>query len=258
MFEAVQQSIAAALLDPERPVPAGLTAQGVRTPTKRFAVYRNNVVAGLSKALAARFPATERIVGEEFFHLMARAYVVARPPRSAVLTFYGDAFPEFIAQFEPARGLAYLPDVARLEAARTRAYHAADAKPLDPPELSKFAGDEISRLRFAAHPSAEIVRSPYPIVRIWAMNAGQLALGPIEDWREEDALVVRPALDVQVRALPAGGARFLALLFAGKTLAEATEAAHELSEDFDLAPNLAGLISSGTVIAVRSNEKPEP
>jgi hypothetical protein len=255
MFEAVQHSIAVALLDPERPVPAGLTAHSAMIPTKRFAVYRNNVVAGLSKALTARFPATERIVGEEFFHFMARDYVVAHPPRSPILMFYGDGFPDFIAQFDPARGLEYLPDVARLEAARTRAYHAADAKPLDPSELGKFPDDEISRMRFTSHPSAEIVRSRHPIVTIWAMNAGEAALGPIDDWQGQDALVTRPRLDVQVRALPAGGAVFLASLFAGEMLAEAAEAAHEESEDFDLAANLAGLISSGAVVAVSGNEE---
>ena len=97
MLAPFESSFAQALLDPERPVPRGIS------PARRFSVYRNNVVAGLVKALASRFPAVERIVGEEFFAAMARAFVVARPPRSAVLASYGEEFADFIAAFAPAR-----------------------------------------------------------------------------------------------------------------------------------------------------------
>jgi hypothetical protein len=251
MAAPIQAVIAAALLDPERPVPAGLTSYGAGVPAKRFAVYRNNVVVSLVNALAARFPATQRIVGQEFFLVMAREYLVAHPPRTPVLMFYGESFPDFIAQFEPARGLDYLADVARLEAARTRSYHAADMNPLDPAKLHAFSDDEIGQLRFARHPATEIVRSAHPVVTIWAMNSGETTLGPIEDWHGEDALIVRPQLEVQVRALPAGGAKFLAILFAGGTLAAAAEAALAEAGEFDVAANLAGLISSGAAAAVR-------
>ncbi len=73
LFEAL---FAAALLDAKRPIPQGITAPNAAVPTRRFAVHRNNVVAGLVKALQTRFPAVEKIVGEEFFAAMARAFVV--------------------------------------------------------------------------------------------------------------------------------------------------------------------------------------
>ncbi len=127
MFAPTQASFATALLDAGKPVPEGVTSHTADRPARRFAVYRNNVVAGLVKALGTRFPALSRIVGEEFFNAMARVFVIAHPPRSPLLMTYGDDFPDFIADFEPAAELPYLADVARLEAARTRAYHAADA-----------------------------------------------------------------------------------------------------------------------------------
>ena len=51
MFAAIQAEFAAALLDPDRPVPEAVTAHTARRPLRRFAVYRNNVVAGLVNAL---------------------------------------------------------------------------------------------------------------------------------------------------------------------------------------------------------------
>jgi hypothetical protein len=205
------------------------------------------VVASLVKALGVRFPATSRIVGEEFFNAMARVFVTAHPPRSPLLMTYGNDFPDFIADFEPAAELPYLADVARLEAARTRAYYAADAEPVDPNLLRSIAPETLGGMRFVLHPSAEVVRSRHPIVTIWAMNSGEKELGPIADWRPEDALIARPRLDVEVRSLPAGGAAFLTALIGGATLADAVAAAAAEDAEFDLAANLAGLIGAGLV-----------
>src|SRR5260370_39578206 len=135
MLAPFEVSFADALLDAEHPIPCGITAHNAAIPTRRFAVYRNNEVAGLVKALLNKFPVVEKIVGEEFFAAMARAFVVERPPRSPVLAIYGDGFATFIAAFDPARELAYLADVARLEAARTRPYHAADGTAVDAGQL---------------------------------------------------------------------------------------------------------------------------
>src|SRR5262245_24680154 len=125
-----QSMFADALLDPEQPPPAGLGAPASVDPRRRFAVHRNNMVAGLVQALAARFPAVEKIVGAEFFNGMARAFVLAHPPRSPLLAHYGDVFPDFIDAFAPAGEVAYLGDVARIEAARTGAYHHAYPTPV--------------------------------------------------------------------------------------------------------------------------------
>jgi hypothetical protein len=246
----LQDDFAAALLDPGRELPSGLTAQNSRSPERRFAVYRNNVVVGLANALARRFPATRRIVGQEFFAAMARVFVAAHPPRSPILMQYGEEFPDFIAGFEPAQEIVYLPDVARLEAALTRAYHAADAQPADANQLAGLDDEALGHLRILLHPSVQIVRSRHPVVSLWAMNVGNAEIMPIEDWRGEDALVVRPALDVLVHRLPPGGAVFLSTLLQGDPLPAAVEAARADSPAFDLVVNLAGLIASGAVTGV--------
>src|SRR5437660_10582566 len=115
-------------------------------------------MAGLVKPLSSRFPAVENIVGQEFFAAMARVFIVEQPPRSPLLATYGDEFAAFIAAFEPARELPYLADVARLEAARTRSYHAADATPVDPGQLATLDTDAIGGIRIDMHPSTAIVR----------------------------------------------------------------------------------------------------
>jgi hypothetical protein len=255
MLAPFETSFADALLNADRPVPYGITAHNAAVPTRRFAVYRNNLVVGLRKALKGRFPVVEKIVGEEFFAAMALVFVKEQPPRSPQLATYGDVFPAFIAAFELARELPYLADVARLEAARTRSYHAADATPVGAGHFAALNTHAVGGIRVGMHPSTEIVRSPYPIVTIWAMNSGEQELAPIENWRGEDALVSRPYLEVEVRALPPGGAAFVFALAAGWPLGEAAEAALADDPNFDLTGNLAGLIDSGLV---RDIVVPEP
>ena len=255
MTNTFQSGFAAALADPDRPVPEGLTAWTGNRPARRFGVYRNNVRVGLTGALAARFPATEAIVGREFFGAMAQAFVAAHPPRSPLLLAYGDDFADFVEGFEPAAGLAYLPDVIRLEAARSRAYHAADAEPLAAADLAAVPAERLGDLLLEPHPSLALLRSPHPVVTIWAMNAGELPLAPIRDWAGEDALVVRPHMTVEVHRLPPGGAAFFAALFTGLTLGAATDGALAQAPGFDLADSLAGLITTGAFVQLALREE---
>jgi hypothetical protein len=245
MLATFESSFAKALLDVEQPIPLGINAPGAAAPTRRFAVHRNNMVAGLVKVLESRFPVVGKIVGEEFFKVMAHAFVVEHPPRSPFLAGYGDDFAGFIAGFAPACQLTYLADVARIEAARTRAYRAADVTPVDAGRFAALDAGAGGAIRFELHPSVEIIRSSHPIVTIWAMNSGEQTLAPIEHWRGEDALVARPYLDVEIRSLPPGGAVFLLALGSGRPLGKAAQDAFADDPDFDLASNVAGLIGWG-------------
>jgi Putative DNA-binding domain len=250
MFNLMQSEFKVALLDPGQPVPSSVTSHTAMHPTKRFGVYRNNVIVSLVEALRTRFPAVEKIVGDEFFTAMARLFVIGHPPSSPILMTYGDKFADFIEGFVPAAGLTYLADVARLEAARSRAFHAEDAEPLDSKQLRQLDPWVLREARLMLHPSVQVVRSEYPIVTIWAMNSGEAELRPIDGDGAEDALVIRPSLDVAVYRLPPGGAGFLESLADGRSLGEAAERAGVDYDEFDLAKNLAGLMRSGAVTSL--------
>src|SRR5260370_9497053 len=118
MLAPFEASFADALLNADQPIPSGITAHNAAVPSRRFAVYRNNVVMGLGKALKSRFPVVEKIVGEEFFAGMARVFVMKRPPRSPLLPTYGDESAAFIPAFAPSRQRPYIADVARRRACR--------------------------------------------------------------------------------------------------------------------------------------------
>ncbi|WDS35811.1 DNA-binding domain-containing protein [Pseudoxanthomonas sp.] len=250
-WDNLQTAFAQALLDAGQPVPPGLVGPDGRTSARRFGVYRNNVVAGLVHALRDGFPAVARIVGEAFFAAMTQQYALQHPPRTPVMLAYGAELADFVAGFAPAASVPYLADVARLEWAWIEAYHAAESTPLQPEDLQRLEPRNAAQLHLRLHPSARVLRSPYPAVTIWQMNTDALALAPVAfDAGGEDVLVVRPHAHVQAHPLPAGAAVFIQSLIDGLDLGQATACALDDDGGFDLASSLSGLVSAGACIAL--------
>ncbi|MBX4949819.1 DUF2063 domain-containing protein [Rhizobium binae] len=248
-----QNSFAAALLHPDRPLPEGITTARGAADLSRFAVYRNNVYVGLTTALGERFPVTKRLVGSDFFAGMARAYAADHKPASPLIMYYGDDFPDFIAEFPPAASVVYLADVARIEVAWTRAYHAADFLPLIAAALGGIAPERLADVVLVPHPSARLVRSDFPAGAIWSAHQAE-TLAPVADWHAEAVLIVRPALHVEVHIIPPRDAAFAALLLEGATLGEAAEAAFTANPAFQFGSALIGLIGLGAFSAFEPNE----
>ena len=242
-------AFASALIDPRSETPAVVTGPRGKAAIKRYNVYRNNVTASLIEALAAIYPAVQRITGVEFFRAMARSHIRATPPTSPLLFEYGRDFPAFIETYEHASAMPWLADTARIERAWLDAYHAADAEPLPAAALGSSPQERLAELCFVVHPATRLVRSRFSAVTIFAANRDDAVQGRIDASMPEDALITRPDLDVVVRHLPAGGAVFLASLIAGQPLGEAAALALDASPTFDIASAIAGMIEAGAFTA---------
>ena len=236
------QQFFAALRDPQSHVPPGIDPPG------RFDVYRNNLHSSLVNALAEGYPVVQRLVGEEFFRAMAAEFVRDELSASPLLLEYGEGFAAFVDTFEPAAGLPYLGDVARLEWARQQAYHAAEAGPLDPRRLAEVDPAQLGGLRLRVHPSLRVCESRWPVLSIWATNARDSRVRRIDlDAGGQQALVVRPGAQVTEQLLPAGGAQFLEAIMAGHTLAKSAQTALAGAANFNLADLLQQLLQAGAL-----------
>lgn len=245
---------ASALMDPRSPTPTIVSAPAGKGAVRRYNVYRNNVMVSLIEALAAIFPAVQRITGIEFFRVMAGQHVRVSPPTSPLLFDYGRDFPVFIESYEYARTMPWLADVARIERAWLDAYHAWDAKPLAADALAAVPSERLAETVFVVHPATRIVRSSFSTVTIFAANRGEGTTGRIDASTPEDALITRPDADVVVRHLPDGAAVFLTSLASGRPLGEAAALALQSSPSFDLAANIAGLIRAGVFVSIAPEE----
>lgn len=239
-----QTSFAAALLDATLPVPEGVTSARGAADAKRFAVYRNNVAVSLTNALGQRFPVVKRLVGDEFFQGMAKAFMTVCLPKSPLIFAYGDEFPDFIASFAPAVSLPYLADVARLEAAWTRAYHAGDVLPMTADALLGIEDDRIGATRLRAHAAAAVLSSHHAFGSIWQAHQNETP-GAVAVNRGEWVAVTRPAFEVRLHIIPEADGVFGLELLSGSTIADAARAALARSSAFDFGTAIVGLMSIG-------------
>ena len=234
---ALQSDFAAALRDARRTASAERWLAGdAGHVDRRVAIYRANMVASADKALSAAYPVIRQVVGDEFFHGLAREYQRGTPSTSGDLNEFGAAFAEFAATFEHTRSLPYLPDLARLEWAAHRAYGAADAPEWNAAALGAVEPERQAEIRFRWSPGLAVVASGHPIVRIWTIHqpgyAGEFSVA----WDLPDtALVARDGFAVTVSACSAGDAAFLGASLAGAPLGDAAAAALERHPEFDLA-----------------------
>lgn len=249
--ETLPAEFAAALLDPHRRCPAGLRSWNGSDPARRLAVYRNNVVCSLVDALADSFPVTLLVVGEDFFRAMAAAFVRRHPPNSCVLAHYGEGYARFIADFEPAAGLPYLPDLARLEWLRLQALHAADAAPVSQAELGAVLADptRLADLVLHWHPSMALLASGHAVVTLWAAHQSEGDMPSVEIFHAEQAAVLRAGWEVLLLPMDPAAAAFLGASLRGEPLGAAAAAGTAVDAQFDLGGALARLLQHQALVA---------
>jgi hypothetical protein len=210
-------------------------------------VYRATARANVNAALADTYPVVKRLVGDAFFFEAARRYARAHPSASGDLNDYGAHFARFLAGYEHAADLAYLPGVARLEWACHASSRAADAQPLDFMRLARVPATQFARLRFALHPAVRLVRSRHPIAAIWHANQPERDGVPERVEGAEHVVVRRERLEVRVASIEACEWEFLAASARDATLDEATSSLGEAEGARVLGVSLARFVSEGVI-----------
>ena len=200
-----------------------------------LAVYRGNAVANASKALALSYPVIEKIVGEEFFSGLCRAFWAVSPSRSGDLNEYGSDFAEFLTDFPHVAELPYLPDVARVEWLVRCALQAADHVPVDIARLAEVAPDAIGALLFELQPAFAVLSSAWPVASIWQQHQADYA-GDLDINLEnaECIAVHRRGWRVDVLRLRAGEGAFWQAALQGLPLEAMLEAAFACDERLDV------------------------
>jgi len=250
-----QDAFVRALLrhDPGAPAPPDPMAAIVAQPG--FAVYRNTVMKGCIDALAANFPAVLSVVGEEWFRAAAACYAPAHPPVEPSLICYGASFPEYLATFEHARDLPYLPDVARLDRAWTEAHTARDQAPFAASALATDDASAFERIALVPHASARWAWfEAVAVVSLWRLSrfGCDQRDGTALAARSEGVLILRPQASVENHDLGLAGIAFLDACAAGKSILHAALAALAADAGADLSVMLATLLGLGAFAGVRT------
>jgi hypothetical protein len=221
------------------------TAPAVR----RLRVYRNNVRATLTGALESGYPVALRLLGAEYFQVLALRYVRDYPSRSGNLIDYGSEFPTFLESITELQSLSYLPDVARLERLMHEAYSAAEPRRLNLEALAEVPPCRYEELRFAIHPSARLLASSYPVLRIWQTNQPGHAGDPQVSLEEggDLLLVIRRNLEIEIERLSPGEFTLIYQLEQGRNMRYACESALAAEPDLCVATALRSHVARHTL-----------
>ncbi len=209
-----------------------------------LAVYRNNMRVAFAQNLRDTFPVIEKLVGANFFRLLAHEYFHHSPPRSQLARDYGRRMPEFLTSFEPAKGLPYLPDMARLELAWLDAYHGHEATPLTPNEIMSEIGAAPERANLTLHPTLQLMKFSLPIAELWHHNRQSEAPLPVKiATRDECVFMARPQATVSVVATSQAFFDLLTGINGGKRLGQCFTLLEETHHAIDPTDLLERLIS---------------
>lgn len=202
--------------------------------------------------LICRFPAVRRLAGRDIFNTAARSYIEHGDAAAPVSDEFGGDFPEFLDESHAANNLPYLPDLARFEWLRWKAWQAPERPSLSGKYLCAVPPALAPRLIFETQASLGIIASPYSIVSIWE------TYGADDETRRknlrrgwEEAMVVRGASMVRIRRMPPGAYQFIDKIRKGATLIAALEAASEWSAQFDMRYTLKWFAWSGAITGFR-------
>ena len=220
----------------------------------RFDIYRASLQANLTQALADTYPVIEKLVGPRFFEAAAEFYVQDHPSRHGDIHGFGSEFSNFLRQFDPARALPYLADVAQLEWLAHRAFHAADRPPLEIGALAAFTTEQLSTIFLDLHPSLFVMQSDYPIHRLWQVNQDHapdtsvnLSAGGV------NLAVYRDGLEIALMPFEASDFDFIAAL-RESDLAGACETTLVHHADFDPGRALHLVFSHGLIVGLTTGE----
>jgi hypothetical protein len=227
-----------------------ISANGL-TVARRVQVYRNNMFVSLTEALRAVYPVVDRLVGQQFFDYAAKCYIQQYPATSGNIHDFGRQFADLLTSLPAARELLYLPDVARLEWAYHRVFHAAHDPALDLAELAQAPPDAHADLKLQLCRASRLLRSDYPVLRIWEVNQETHDNVPTLDASagNVNVLVIRPNLDVEMHLLGAGEFELLQALKTNLNLTDACARALATEPAFDLTNTLKRHALLGTFCA---------
>lgn len=226
-------------------------ALNVQSPRAR--IYRNSVAETMRAALAAAYPVVARLVGEECFRSLATRYTRDYPSTSGNIQDFGANLSTFIEALPELSALPYLSDVARLEWLIQEACRAAEARPTDLATLSNLSPASYGELHFSLPPSARLLCSSYPVLRIWQNNHIRHELQETISLDEggDLLLVIRRNAEIEVERLGLGEFTLLCQLEQGHSLECAVEKALIADPLLDLVKILSNHLARRMLVVER-------
>ena len=161
-----QQDFAAAVRSAQPPDSALLQTTPQGQPA-RFHIYQNAYRARMIEALIENYPVLARVLGDDDFAELALGFLRTCPSQTASIRWFGAKLADYVSTCPDSLPHPALLDLIRMEWALSVAFDSPDVDTLTVANLSAVAPERWPDLRFAVHPSVQLIRSDWNIEPIW-------------------------------------------------------------------------------------------
>lgn len=211
-------------------------------------IYQHNVQTTLVRTLENTYPLVSKLVGEDFFHIMANEYIHRYPSCSGNLYDYGEYFSDFLEEHAPVNHLTYLAEVALFEWICHSIQVAADHPSLDISALEKISPESYNHIHFILHPASYLQQFHYPILGFIDLCEGKTEENINVSAGGVHLLIFRQELDLTFVPLAVSEFTFLTAIKEGSTLAEALELALITDDSFNLDEKLPAWVQNKIIV----------
>ncbi len=167
-------------------------------------IYRQSILGNHLSAFSEVYPVIFQLVGESFFEHVFYHFYDLNPHESYDVSDYGEGFADFLEGFKACDSLPYLPDVARLEWYCHKASLGPNYQVADFEALTRMDESMLQSLCFEMPPNSFLLKSAYPVLRIFEVNQlNKPEVEPIDMDKEGGCqlFVWRSGLDLRIESI---------------------------------------------------------
>jgi hypothetical protein len=209
------------------PLCTWIAADSEAAAIERLDVYANMYFFRLLDVLRGDYPNLVKLVGDDAFHNLVTAYLLAHPSDNPSLRWVGRALPSYLASAAEAselrRRFPHAVSLARLEWERGESFDAADAPVATAADLTDVTPAAWSAMRIRLQPALRLVELDHRVLPLWlALERGE-AERPEAPAELARAVVWRRGFRVYHRSVTAAECDCLRAAASGATFAALCE-----------------------------------
>ena len=209
----------------------------------RLHIYHHAYRARLLETLQDAFEKTWAYLGDEAFESAALSFIEKTPPRHRNLRWYGEAFPQWLAQ--QFRNDADIAELAAMDWQLRNAFDAPDAPPLRAAHLACLSVADWDKAGFCFTPSLCMTPVRYNIASIWHALDREEVPPTAEILAESSWLLTwRKGWQPHFRTIPGVEFEALSFLIKGGSFAQMASRLNQLLPDPDTATLAAQMLST--------------
>ena len=237
----LQQQMLQWLLREDGAIKPHIAASQQGDTQERLDIYSNAYRFRLIDALAETFPAVHTLMGDEFFHQTALAYIAHYPSQHFSLRYFGDQLSAFLRGYEVETPI--YAEMAELEWALRDSFDSADLAPITLQALQTIAPERWEGVHFKFHPSVQCLVLGWNTCQLWAaIDEGSEPIPALQLEYPQTWLIWRKELLTYYRSLEVDEAWSLSHALQGALFADLCGGLFEWVDESQAPARLAGFV----------------